>query len=214
MAQIRHPLFVSITGKIDNMVFYRRNGKVFLRRLPVTKKRKPSESQLSHRRQFTAVIAFYRVVKSTFLLQVWRAAVENTLMNSCCLFVKHNCRAFDDNGKLTDYTCLRFSVGPLARPYCLKCRWLKEENAVRLTWKNNVRVGKQKTDDQLVTVIVYENDEFTVYPPQQTGAVRRDGTVTLLLPPDSSVPCAAYCFFAGVSSGFYSKDCYCRIRTD
>ena len=58
MAQIRHPLFVSITGKIDNMVFYRRNGKVFLRRLPVRKKRKPSESQLSHRRQFTAVIAF------------------------------------------------------------------------------------------------------------------------------------------------------------
>lgn len=37
MAQIRHPLFVSITGKIDNMVFYRRNGKVFLRRLPVRK---------------------------------------------------------------------------------------------------------------------------------------------------------------------------------
>ena len=56
MAQIRHPLFVSITGKIDNMVFYRRNGKVFLRRLPVRKKRKPSESQLSHRRQFTAII--------------------------------------------------------------------------------------------------------------------------------------------------------------
>lgn len=211
MAQIQHVFMDSITGKFNNVVFYRRNGKVFIRSLPVRKDQEPSRVQQYCRQRFGDVMAFYQVVKSTPLIRVWRVAAGEGPANSSCLFLKYNLPAFDGSGGVTDYACLHFSVGQLPGMYRLTGRWLQEKGEVHLSWENDPCMEPGREEDRLMAVVVYENDEFTVFMPKETKAGRGDKKVILQLPPAMPVPCAVYCFFTDKRHRLYSNDCYCKL---
>ena len=63
MARAEKGFFGGVYGKLGNVVFYRRNGKVFARSKPKNKKRAPSRAQMRQRIRFQKVSRFAHTLR-------------------------------------------------------------------------------------------------------------------------------------------------------
>lgn len=197
--------FKALRGKMGNIVFFTRWGQIYARKLSDSKKNPQSELQQLQRRRMSVVVAFYRIVSATFLISAWREAAKGESFSGMNLFVKKNIMAFDSDGRATDYVRLHFAIGSLPVCDCLKASYDSSKEEVRLNWKNRARLSVLRMSDQMAAVVLYENDEFTVFAPHIQSS--RDGCVALLpLSKIENRPIWVYCFFVSVMGTLFSDD--------
>lgn len=213
MAHIISPVFSNVTGKIGDVVFYRRGGEVYVRKAPAPYKRQPSILQQVQRVRLAQVVAFYRSVGATFLLNIWKRAVKIKYghCNSMNMFIKHNIAAFDGNQGLTDYAKLHFSFGRLPQGDCFKAVLDSGGERLLVTWDEVTYLSRLRNNDSFMAVVLYETERFFVVMPGDTGAVRQDNRATIWLPASPEQPIAVYCFFTNTIMTDFSNDYYCKI---
>jgi hypothetical protein len=66
MARVTEGLFQGVHGKLGNFVFRRMNGKTFLSKRPVFRKRKPTERELFSRKKFAFMTKFMKPLNHLF----------------------------------------------------------------------------------------------------------------------------------------------------
>jgi hypothetical protein len=114
MAKVKDIFGTGISGKLNQVVFYQRNGQTYVRALPIRKKLTVSAAQVLNKQRFGAMITFARQFKYALIPQVWDHACKT--LTGRQLFLRTNKGAFDPGGNIPDMAKVQLSVGKLHLP--------------------------------------------------------------------------------------------------
>lgn len=211
MVYIKNGLLAYARGRLRELVFFNRLGRTYARSRPqkVSNPRTPLQQQ--QRNRMRDVVAFYMVVKQSPLMGVWQRAGRGKGMSGINLFVKLNISAFSGNGRVTDYEKLHFSCGSLPQGDCFRVVYKVIDRAIDICWENGTLLNKERYADRLIAVVLFENDEFTVFADGEGDCRRQTGRACIHLPEGLSPPCRIYCFFAAADGKAYSGDVCCHL---
>lgn len=212
MAQIDHPLFGKLKGKVGGLVYYTVNGITHIRSYPEKIKNPRSPLQEEQRNRLRDAMTLYKTIRHTPLEKIWQCATRQSNLTGANLFIKMNIAAFFGDGKVTDYGKLHFSCGRLPQGDRFQAHYLPEAECVDIRWKTNGRINSKRYDDRFMAVVMYEEDEFDVATPLGNVPCRRDGSACLPVPKGRSSPRYVYCFFAEPSGESYSNDICCIVK--
>ncbi|MCW0483369.1 DUF6266 family protein [Gaoshiqia sediminis] len=201
---------LQLSGKLgDTLVFVRYGDEMIVRMAPSPRKKDSwSSKQQSQRVRFRAVTWHYRWYKETVVVPIWNlsATVRHTGFN---LFVQANMPAFDQTGKVSDYSLLHFSTGPVPLPQNLTVERNPENPAqVQFRWSTNRLSQAEMASDKLM-VFAYNPGYKS---PLNTGASRADGVASLDLPTDwGDRQLHLYLYFQRADGSAYSNDRYFTV---
>lgn len=98
MAQVKDIFGTGISGKLNQVVFYQRKGKTYVRSIPIRKNKTISPAQLLNKQRFVAMLKFAHLFKFGVIPQIWSQASRTLTGNQ--LFIKTNKGAFDAEGNM------------------------------------------------------------------------------------------------------------------
>jgi hypothetical protein len=111
---------------------------------------------------------------------------------------------FDENGEITDYNTLKFSVGDLPLPGNIA---IQDDAAVpvgiKITWTDNLGMGITAATDRL-RVLAMCNGEISIL--SGINVTRADKLANILLPFGAGVEANIYIFFENATNTKYSTD--------
>lgn len=202
----------SLNGRLGNVIYYERGGQVFVRRRPVCRRKRPTESQQLWRERFRACVMFYNAMDERTLRAIWKKRGTD---NRCGLnaFVASSIRAFDRGMSVGDFGELHCSTGDLWLPAGLSAR---EESAGRWTlcWDTACRGAHDRETDRLMAALVLAGDPFCPRLLENVTGTRADGRGEIRLPGGLTDDYHLYCFFASADGGNYSDDRHIRKNPD
>jgi len=112
MAKVTGGVEGMVSGKVGPIVFVNFKGKNYVRIAPKTRKKNSwSPKQVTYRKKFSAVCAFWRGSVPQKVKQIWD--LDSERMNGFNLFVKANLPAFGTDGTISDPERFHFSTGKL-----------------------------------------------------------------------------------------------------
>ncbi len=196
-----------LRGKIGNVVFVQNGDQVIVRAAQAKRKKESwSEKQQQHRSRFKAVIDHYQQLKNRIVSPIWDLAATHNL-TSYNLFLKANLPAFDNNGVLSDFSLLHYSIGSLPLPQRLSA--VREESnpqEILISWNTELITKAEMPNDELLYVLVHGEETLG---PVATGARRSDGMFRLQCPDQTDgESCHLYLFFSNQARSHYSEDKY------
>ena len=108
-------------GRIDDLLFYCRNHRRYVRRIKhdTKKKKVVSPRQQLGRARFRCVVMLYRAIKGTFMREIWRVSPRPDGMTGYHNFIRMNYSAFNLKGGILDFSRLKMSYGDLRLPLCV-----------------------------------------------------------------------------------------------
>ena len=166
-----------IRGRLGNAVFYRVNGRTYVRSLPLKYRDARTPIQQFNRQRLMVAVRFYQRMKDTFLRGVWQVAARRTSRNGYCLFLKVNMQAFDSK-TLYDPGNLVMSLGSLPRLNASSVSVLAD-NRVMVEWKHWSDKDMAHADDRLCVVVLFEGRLYSPKVLEGVTACRGDRSVTV-----------------------------------
>ncbi len=181
MVRVKNNLFTRLQGKVDDVVFFTRWGRLYARKAAVKTTRPQTPLQQLQRNRMSDAVTFYGIIRTTFLAAGWREAAREKPYSCMNLFIQRNIGGFDGNGQVTDYSRLHFTAGPLPVCDAPEAVYDAGEGVVWLSWQNRTPLGRARLDDRLVAVVVNGGGEFAVFAPPQLQCLRGEGIAVVPL---------------------------------
>ena len=196
MARVNtNPISLSISGRLGGMIYYRRNGRQYVRKAP-RKPRTESALQAEYRMRFSAASGFYRALRKEGLAVLWAKAAEGKRVCGYNLVVARNIGAFDGEGRIADFRLLCPTEGELFFPLGMELRRGTEAGEWLLTWETeSLFSGKWNVADRLQAVVMRDAETYAVKTVDCGGACRGDGEAVLRIPEEWRDYRHLYCFF-------------------
>lgn len=203
MALIKDIFGAGISGKLNQMVFYQRNGKTYVRALPVRHNMTDSPAQIRNRQRFAAMQKFSRQFKYVLIPLIWNQASRSLTGNQ--LFVKTNKSAFDAEGNIPDPKKVQLSTGKLILPQEMTVKPREEGSAmVSISWYPDFGGGELAWWDELMAISYGEGQ----YSEIKSTAIRRGENAGSFEAPELKVPIThLYLFFGSLDKRHYSQSC-------
>ena len=165
MAQIDHPLFGKLKGKVDGLVYYTVNGITHIRSYPEKIKNPRSPLQEEQRNRLRDAMTLYKTIRHTPLEKIWQCATRQSNLTGANLFIKMHIAAFFGDGKVTDYGKLHFSCGRLPQGDRFQAHYLPGTECVEVRWETNGRINSKRYDDRFMAISRGETAETKRIPP-------------------------------------------------
>lgn len=196
-----------IMGRVGNVVFCERNGKPYVRVTPMQIHDPKTSKQLTYRSKFRVAVRFYQKVKDTAIRDILNVSAKGITSTGYALCMKLNMHAFKENGKIGDFSLIRFSAGRRACAYRLTGE-ADVENRVILRWQNNENLELAEKEDRLKVIVIYGNREFAPSLVAEVNARRKDQVAAFRLSRKPGVKAHLYCFFSSPGETEYSNTQY------
>lgn len=183
---------LQLSGKLGGTLVFGPYGDEMIVRMAPSPRKKDSWSskQQSQRGRFRAVVWHYRMFKDP--IWNWSATVKHIGFN---LFVQANMPAFDQTGKISDYSLLHFSTGTVPLPQNLKAeRNPDNPRQLLFSWSTQALNQAGMATDKLM-LFAYNPDSKSGL---DTNTTRSEGTAKLDLPAFWVAPnSTSTCIFSG-----------------
>lgn len=209
MATLNHFALTGLSGKIGELVFFRRRGRTCVRSVGEMKLPR-SAGQLAQQARVRAVAIFWRSLQRTGVSRYWQQAAKMQQLSGYNLFMKVNVAAFTGEGRIGDFSKLSLTVGALQLPDCMQLsaggegRWILE-------WQNVTRYPGCQETDRLYVFLLKREDNFDFYR-LETGVVyRRDCRAVFRLSPEYQDYTHLFCYFCSATGEEVSKSRYFLI---
>lgn len=210
MAIYENPLFRGLSGKIGELVFFWRGGKLCVRSAGEAKG-PTGAGQLAQQARVRAIAILWRSLQRTGVSPYWQQAAKIKHLSGYNLFVKENIAAFTGEGRIGDFSKLSLSVGTLQLPDCMQLT-VGEEGTLRLEWQNVTKYPGCRETDRLCLLLLKRDDNFDFYRLDVGEVLRRDNHVVFRLPAAYLGYTHLYCYFCSASGEKVSKSRYFLIH--
>lgn len=200
MAHVKDVFGTGISGKLNQVVFYQRRGKTFVRALPVRKNKISSPAQLLNKQRFSAMLRFTQLFKYVLIPQVWSQA-SRTLTGQQ-LFMKTNKGAFDAEGNIPDRKIIQLSTGKLELPFGIVIKPKQDGSPlINVSWFPDAGSGDLAWWDELM-VIGYGDGQYSEI--KATAIRRGQNGGAFELPELKAAISHLYLFFGSLDKRHYS----------
>lgn len=206
MGIIKHFAWNGLSGKIGELVFFRRRGRTCVRSAGEVKL-PHSARQLAQQARVRAVAILWWSLKRRGLTCYWQQAAKVQQLSGYNLFVKVNVAAFTGAGEIGDFSKLSLTVGTLQLPDCMQLS-AGEGETWWLEWQNVTRYPGCQDTDRLCLLLLKRNDNFDFYRFETDGVLRRDCRVMIRLPPEYRDYTHLYCYFCSATGEGISGSSY------
>lgn len=210
MAVIDHFALAGLSGKIGELVFFRRRGRTCVRSAGEVKF-PHSAAQLAQQARVRTVAIFWRSLQRTRVTRYWQQAAKVQQLSGYNLCMKVNVAAFTGEGRIGDFSKLSLSVGTLQLPDCMQLT-VGEEGTLRLEWQNVTKYPGCRETDRLCLLLLKRDDNFDFYQLDVGEVLRRDNHVVFRLPAAYLGYTHLYCYFCSASGEKVSKSRYFLIH--
>ncbi|WP_316735756.1 DUF6266 family protein [Pedobacter aquatilis] len=180
MAILKNGLFGGFTGKVGNIVGYKRKGKFYIKAAPRPRKNAPTPMQLIQREKFALANQFLKMIRPLVRIgfggddetrhKWWAIAVANCLKN----VVQDSSSALE-----IDYENICFSKGKLGKPIVKNIQPVEGQH-LTLNWFVDDSYEDCRPDEQLVLLICNPEMGQAMY--NLDVAKRIDGQAAFSLP--------------------------------
>lgn len=208
MAQIKDIFGAGISGKLNQVVFYQRKGKTFVRALPIRKNKTDSPAQRLNKQRFGAMLRFAQQFKYVLIPQIWNQASKS--LTGTQLFMKTNKGAFDAEGQLPDPRLVQLSIGKLHLPQELAVKPAGEGSTLmNVSWYPDFGGSDLAWWDELLVVASGEGQYSDIH---STGIHRGENAGSFEIP-QMEVPIShLYLFFGSLDKRHYSESQCFELR--
>ena len=210
MAISKSLLLKKVSGRIEDLIVYERNGQTCLRRAPEKGTVKLTPGMKEQQERWAGVAAFYQAVKAAGLERSWRRAAEGTRLSGYNLFVRRHQMAFTKEGRAGDLGRLAVTVGSVGLPDGLRVS-AREGRTVTVEWQAGERYPDGVEDDRLVVVLAEQGEGWRVEVAETGVWKRKEGRAVVRLPPEWADAEGMFCFFQR-ESGEVSESVYLSIH--
>lgn len=202
MGKISQGILGGVSGTVGNVVGGSWKGISYLRAKADHYNDANSEKQVSQRSRFKSCVALAQSVLDIIIRPIWnKKAIK---MSGYNLFVKNNLVAFDENGDISDFDLLHFSIGDLPLPIDLEAVFdVENEGGIVINWTDNSGVGSAAATDKLNVVVMCNGELFIL---QGVVITRNQEHAAIALPFASADSKHVYAFFSSAEKGTYSTD--------
>jgi len=201
MAAVQDIYGTGISGKVGKVVFCQRNGKTYVRSLPVKKSGPGTPNQQLQRQRFGELMKYCRQFKFVVIPQIWNLASPTGA--GFQLFMKTNKVAFGPAGQLDDLRLIKLSAGKLHLPLELTAQRQGEGSAmISVSWVKDPNSGGIPYWDELLAISSGEGQYSKI---KYTGIRRGDLQGSFEIP---ELPCPAthlFLFFSSLDKRNYSE---------
>ncbi len=151
MGKINQGILGGVSGTVGNVVGASWKGIDYIRIKADHYNDANSEKQVQHRAKFSAVVALAQSIKLKIIHPIWnQKAVKMSGFN---LFVKENIGAYDEEGNVSDYSLLKYSLGNVPNADDLAIADdAAVEGGIKVTWSDNSADEGAMATDQLMLV--------------------------------------------------------------
>jgi hypothetical protein len=196
------------SGSVGDIIGYIKNGKQYFRTKPEHINDAKSKKQVNQRTRFSACNRLAKSALNDILKPVWKkAAITMTGFN---LFVKTNLSVFDETGKISNYSNLKFSVGNLPLPENIVITNAVAGNgAINIIWTDNSGVNHAAATDRLRVVALKVNKPVVI-----TGLnfIRNAQLATVQLPYVAGDAVHVYAFFQDEKGNNFSDSFHALVN--
>lgn len=198
---------LNISGSVNNLVFYQRNGVNYVRTKPSFHHDAKTEKQLTYRGRFAGCNRFYDQIKVPIFRQVWKTMALGTGKNAKNVFMQHTIYAFGKEQKIIDYGRLRFSAGLLPLPNRLQIECQNKRDCL-LQWEYDPTEAIGAANDRLYVVeLITKPDAYDVQI-HETKVCRNEGKALFSTFHDIDDQTHLYCFWGNESQTSFSDSYY------
>ncbi|MBE9170942.1 hypothetical protein IQ238_26660 [Pleurocapsales cyanobacterium LEGE 06147] len=196
--------FGKISGKLGNVVFYERNGKICVRKRPEKIGIAPSPKQLYHREAFAKVNSFLKPIRSEleFGFSSKEGDKSKRFAKAVSLGLKR--AVFPEEGiPVLKPEKVMISIGDLTEPSGLSLNWMAD-NQLTILWQPNQFEGKATEGDRLL-YLAYDplgKRKWSIL----KGATRKSGIQEVEFPWTGPLQGQFYHYFAFHSKGRKYRD--------
>ena len=195
MGKYKKGILGAFSGKVGTVVGATWNGIHYMRSLPTNRQDPKTEKQLAQRERFRLMTSFLRKFRPVVNIGFKHGAGNMAATNRAMSYNIKNAISGDYPDFEIQFENLVFSRGDLTGGHNV----IAESNApgeLTLTWTDNSGDGSAVAEDS-VTVVLYSEERDTVFY-RIHGAVRQDGSLSLMLPESfQGDTVETYLFFAG-----------------
>lgn len=210
MARFNPPVWGNISGKLGDLVICRGKIRWYVRRKAKVSHKPPTRRQCVQRKRLGSTVLFYKAAKEAGLHEAWKAAAVGQKMTGFNLFVKANIRNFSETGEIVDFANIRLSSGRLELPDLIKvCD--KTTDTLSLNWEVPDYLPPERDDDRPIVALMKNKAVYSVTLPEMGSVCRKDGRVTIRLPPDAEEYHHLYVFFQTETGKAFSETRYFEI---
>lgn len=201
MAQVKDIFGTGISGKLNQVVFYQRNNKTFVRAMPVRKNKICSPAQLLNKQRFGAMLRFTQQFKYVVIPQIWNHASKT--LTGQQLFMKTNKAAFDAEGNIPDRKTIQLSTGKLNLPQGMVVKPRQDgSQLINVSWCPDMGTRELAYWDELM-VISYGEGQYSEI--KATAIRRGENAGAFALPELETAISHFYLFFGSLDKRHYSE---------
>lgn len=211
MAIIENSILGQISGRIGELVYYRRCGKTCVRRYAEKRVNSVTELQQQQRSRLRAACFFYRALEAAGLKGFWRRMSEGTSLSGYNLFVRINMPVFSARGLITDFSRIRLVMGPLPLPDMLQVRRFSP-GSLSVKWELKARCSRKRQADILVLAFMKSESVYTIRLAECGGVCRAACEARIELPEALAACPHCYCFFKSPQDGEVSESKYFNLN--
>ena len=197
----------NLRGRVGNVVFCERKGKSYVRAQPMVVHNPKTRKQQAVRSRFRTAVRFYQRIPEVAIRAVLNISAGGVTTNGYALFMKLNLKVFKANGRVGDFSQMRFTVGSRQKAYDLAGR-VDTSDGVELSWQNDENVGLEEMEDRLRVIVIYGDREFMPRCVADLVATRKEGRAEFRLDREKGVKPHLYCFFASPDGATFSNSQY------
>ncbi|TKG91618.1 hypothetical protein EYV94_21575 [Puteibacter caeruleilacunae] len=130
---------IQFSGKLGNVVgVARKDGTYYVRSMPEKHKDAKSPKQQQQRKRFGAMNKLISRLNPIIIRPIWHGTSRK--LPGATLFSKANYQLFDKEGKITDYSKLKMTVGSFAVPFGMRFHNDEEsEGVIRIEWSQYIK---------------------------------------------------------------------------
>lgn len=181
MGSIKQGLLGGVSGKVGNIVGYRRKGKDLVRVQAASISDAKTPKQLKQRQKVATVMEFLKPILPFIRIGYKNYAQGRTAYNTATSFLLKRCLTENEKGETEiNYRRVMVSIGFLLPAMDATATY--SEHRMTFAWTDNSGTGNAESTDTVMLLVHNKEKGANVY--DMNAALRSDGTATLALPKD------------------------------
>lgn len=181
MGSIKQGLLGGVSGKVGNIVGYRRKGKDLVRVQAASISDAKTPKQLKQRQKVATVMEFLKPILPFIRIGYKNYAQGRTAYNTATSFLLKRCLTENEKGETEiNYRRVMVSIGFLLPAMDATATY--NEHRMTFSWTDNSGTGNAESTDTAMLLVHNKEKGANVY--DMNAALRSDGTATLALPKD------------------------------
>lgn len=210
-----------MSGRVGNMIYYVRDGKMYARRARIPGKKRKWETEGRDERNAAAARRFgvtqrmYSLFAREVSPEIWRAAARARGMMAANLFHSLNFACVDGQGRLANPEAFRFSEGELTVPPGLTVAPAggdAEGTWFEAAWEAEEEWGLAAPTDRLVVGVMYADDPLSTRLAAEVSGTRGELHGRFRLETGRGGAAHAYLFFAREDGAAFSPSRHFRLE--